>query len=444
MESLTNNALFSSGLWERALESYARAVHLTVKLFDGDARVVFGPIHPTPLFQLFEATTGYEPGLFAECARRCLAQTNGRPAVMVSEFYGLSVVGTSLVLDGKIVGAAVGGYAFVDFSQLSEVQRLAQNSGISFERLWQVAREGKPIPQQRLVLNGELLQVLGDALLRENYRTRQYEQAVLTLQETVREKDQAHQELEQAAMALRRLNDDLNHFAFAASHDLQEPLRMVTTYSQLLVKRCGNQLGEESSLCVGFIEEGTGRMRRLLADLLAYIQIAARGKELDESVDLNKVLETATRNLNAAIEESGATVSSDSLPVVWGQPVHFVQLFQNLISNAIKYRAASPPRVQVSAERLHGEWRFAVADNGMGIDTEYHQVIFGVFKRLHGPAIPGTGIGLAICQRVVERYRGRIWVESQPQDGAIFYFTLPVAEEKADERCPPGLTNFAF
>ena len=304
---------------------------------------------------------------------------------------------------------------------------MAQNSGISFERLWRVAREQKPVPQQRLVLDGELLQVLGDALLRENYRTRQYEQTVLTLQETVREKDQAHRELEQAAMALRRLNDDLNQFAFAASHDLQEPLRMVTSYSQLLVKSCGDQLGEESSLCIGFIEEGTGRMRRLLADLLAYIQIAARGKELDERVDLNNVLETATRNLNAAIKESGAAVSSDSLPVVWGQPVHFVQLFQNLISNAIKYRAASPPRVQVSVERLNGEWRFAVADNGMGIDTEYHQTIFGVFKRLHGRAIPGTGIGLAICQRVVERYGGRIWVESQPQDGATFYFTLPAA-----------------
>src|SRR5262245_40253846 len=109
MESLTNNALFSSGLWERALESYASAVHLTGKLFDADARVVLGPIHPTPFFHLFEATTGYEPGLFAECARRCLAQTHGRPAVMVSEFYGLSVVGTSLVLDGTIVGSAVGG-----------------------------------------------------------------------------------------------------------------------------------------------------------------------------------------------------------------------------------------------------------------------------------------------------------------------------------------------
>ncbi|HEY6391121.1 MAG TPA: PocR ligand-binding domain-containing protein, partial [Bryobacteraceae bacterium] len=338
MESLSNKTLFSSGLWERALESYASAAHLTVKLFDADARVVFGPIHPTPFFDLFQETTGYEPGLFAECARRCLAQTNGRPAVMVSEFCGLSVVGTSLVLDGKIVGAAVGGYAFVDFSQPSEVQRLAQNSGISFERLWRVAREQKPVPQQRLVLECELLQVLGDALLRENNRTRQYEEAVLTLQETVREKDQAHRELEHAATELRRVNDDLNQFAFAASHDLQEPLRMVTSYSQLLVKSYGDQLGEEPSLCVGFIEEGTGRMRRLLADLLAYIQIAAVGEELDERVDLNNVLKTAAGNLDAAIEESGAAVSSDSLPVVLGRPVDFVQLFQNLIGNAIKYR----------------------------------------------------------------------------------------------------------
>ncbi len=197
-----SNVLFNSDLWLRALVSYASDTHLSVKLFDADERVVFGPIHSTPLFQLFEER-GYDPGIFAECARRCLAQTESRPAVMVSEIYGLAVVGTSLVLEGKIVGAAVAGYAFVDFSQLSEVQRLAKDAGIQFERLWQVAREQKPVPQQRLMLNGELLQVLGDALLRENYRTRQYEETALKLEEAVRAKDRVHQELQQAASALR-------------------------------------------------------------------------------------------------------------------------------------------------------------------------------------------------------------------------------------------------
>jgi PAS domain-containing protein len=171
-----NDVLFGSDLWEAALEKYASAAHLTVRLYDAEERVVFGPVHPTPLFQLFDET-GYDPGIFAECARRCVAQTEKRPAVLVSQFHGLAVVGASLVLESRIVGAAVGGYAFADFSQVSEIQRLGHQAGIAFERLWKVAQKQAPVPQRRLMVHGELLQVLGDALLRENYRTRQYEQA---------------------------------------------------------------------------------------------------------------------------------------------------------------------------------------------------------------------------------------------------------------------------
>lgn len=176
MINLAGDELFGSDLWEAALEKFAGVTELTVRLFDADGRAVFGPVHPTPLFQFFDEA-GYDPGIFAECARRCIAQTEKRPAVIVSQSYGLTVVGASFALEDRIVGAAVGGYAFADFSQVSEIQRLARQAGIAFERLWAIARKQAPVPQRRLLMHGELLQVLGDAVLREHHRTRQYEQA---------------------------------------------------------------------------------------------------------------------------------------------------------------------------------------------------------------------------------------------------------------------------
>jgi PAS domain S-box-containing protein len=226
---------------------------------------------------------------------------------------------------------------------------------------------------------------------------------------------------------LQRSNEDLNQFAFAASHDLQEPLRMITTYSQMLVKGYRAQPDNEASLCVKFITEGTGRMRELLADLLAYTQLNQDSNEA-ESVDLNLVFQKEIKDLKTAIEESKAVVTCDHLPAVQGQEVHFRQLFQNLIGNALKYRAERQPRIHVGLSRTADAWHFSVADNGIGIDPEYHQNIFGVFKRLHGREIAGTGIGLAICQRVVERHGGRIWVESEVDRGSTFYFTLPAKE----------------
>jgi PAS domain S-box-containing protein len=236
-------------------------------------------------------------------------------------------------------------------------------------------------------------------------------------------------EQKQIEEELRRVNGDLNQFAFAASHDLQEPLRMVTSYAQLLLDNCGGDLNKEASLAVGYIKEGTMRMRALLADLLAYTQVAGRGEPSFVPIDFNGVMDDAAKNLEASIKENGADVTSDPLPVIPGERAHFVQLLQNLVGNAIKYRGGDAPRIHVSAERQNNNgWRFAVADNGIGIDPQYHKTIFGVFRRLHGRTIPGTGIGLAICHRVVERYGGKIWVDSQPGEGATFYFTLPGAE----------------
>ncbi len=237
----------------------------------------------------------------------------------------------------------------------------------------------------------------------------------------------AAEELRKSTEDLRRANEDLSQFAFAASHDLQEPLRMITSYSQLLVKSYRGQFTGEAGLCVKFISDGTQRMRELLSDLLAYTQVNEGGGGEMLPVDLNRVFENTLENLKTAIEDSQAVVSAEQLPTVRGHEAHFVQLLQNLIGNAIKYRGDSAPRIQLSVQQDNGMWRLAVSDNGIGIDPEYHRTVFGVFKRLHGKDVPGTGIGLAICQRVVNRYGGRIWVESQLSQGATFYCTLPSA-----------------
>jgi|GEM_PF-906374 len=231
-------------------------------------------------------------------------------------------------------------------------------------------------------------------------------------------------DLQRSNENLARSNEDLERFAFVASHDLQEPLRMIAVYSQLLVKSYP-ETDSQAAMFVSNIVGGTKRMRELLADLLAYAEIGARVEQPVEAVDLNAVMEIVRQNLKVAIDDSGAVISTADLPVVKAYSGHFISLFQNLIGNAIKYRSELPPVIRVSVEETGGHPRFAISDNGIGIEPEYHEKIFAAFKRLHGKKIPGTGIGLAICQRVVERYGGRIWVESDVGRGATFRFTLP-------------------
>jgi PAS domain S-box-containing protein len=236
---------------------------------------------------------------------------------------------------------------------------------------------------------------------------------------------QANTALQRSNETLARFNEDLERFAFIASHDLQEPLRMMTVYSQLLVRAFPGQPGEEVSKYIEYMLGGARRMRQLLADLLAFAEIGARGDEPVSSTDLNLVLEKATQNLKASIDESGACITADHLPVVNVYEGHFIALFQNLIGNAIKYRGPGQPEVRIFVESSNGDWRFGVSDNGIGIEREYLDKIFVPFKRLHGGDIPGSGIGLSICQRVIERYGGRIWAESEAGRGSTFRFTLP-------------------
>jgi PAS domain S-box-containing protein len=225
--------------------------------------------------------------------------------------------------------------------------------------------------------------------------------------------------------SLARSNEDLERFAFVASHDLQEPLRMITAYSQLLVERYNQPLDDETAMFVENILGGTTRMRELLADLLAYAEIGAGPQKPATLVDLNTILVSVRNNLQVAIDESKAQILADRLPSLYVYEGHFVSIFQNLIENALKYRSDRRPEIRITFAENAGQMRFAVIDNGIGIAPEYHEKVFSAFKRLHGKKIPGTGIGLAICQRIIERYGGRIWLESEVGKGTAFIFTLP-------------------
>jgi PAS domain S-box-containing protein len=249
-----------------------------------------------------------------------------------------------------------------------------------------------------------------------------------TLEQRVAERTQ---ELLRTNKALRQSNDDLNQFAYAASHDLQEPLRMVALYSQMLQRKYFANLDANADQYISYIVGGAQRMEMLLKDLLTYSQTGPSAEEPAETVDFIAVIEKVLLNLQASTEQSGATVTWDQLPAVHAHEIRLVQLLQNLVSNAIKYRSQDPPRIHISAEWREREWVLSVQDNGVGIPAEYAEQIFKIFKRLHGQDYPGTGIGLAICQRIIETYGGRIWVESENGKGSCFYFTLPPAKNKA-------------
>jgi two-component system CheB/CheR fusion protein len=225
--------------------------------------------------------------------------------------------------------------------------------------------------------------------------------------------------------ALQATNAELQHFAYALTHDLQEPLRMVVNFTELLGREYAGRLGEGADRFISYSVEGALRIEALLKDLLGYWEVAERGQNSLASIDSDAVLSKALANLHAAIAESGAIITSDPLPTVIAEEVVLLQVFQNLISNSIKYRSEEIPRIHVTAERDPAGWLFAVRDNGIGIDPQDAERVFGMFKRLHGSEIPGTGIGLAICKKVVERQGGRIWVESEAGKGATFKFTIP-------------------
>jgi PAS domain S-box-containing protein len=300
-----------------------------------------------------------------------------------------------------------------------------------------VHRDGRSIPVE---ISASPLEVdeglLITSAIRDISERKKAEQARAKVEEEVRllnshlEELNAH--LEERVLArteeLRRSNEELAQFAYVASHDLQEPLRTVSVYTQLLARHYGSVLNAngDARLFMEFITESAQRMEYLIRDLLQFSQIDSPGIEQLPSINSESSFNEAIINLKTSIDEHSATISHDPLPWVKGDPIQLTRLFQNLISNAIKYRNPDQaPVVRVSARLSGREWLFSITDNGIGIEPQYAERIFGIFKRLHGRDNPGTGIGLAICKKIVARHGGRIWVESQLGAGATFHFTLP-------------------
>jgi signal transduction histidine kinase len=259
-----------------------------------------------------------------------------------------------------------------------------------------------------------------DYVLKDNL-ARLPESVRRALRESKLRKDHRHSQEE-----LARSNQDLEQFAYVASHDLQEPLRMVATYTQLLAERYRGKLDADADKYIHYAVDGALRMQKLVQDLLAFSRVGRQGFAL-ESSDCNAVLQTAKANLEAAVQDSGAVIDCAQLPVVVADYSQLVQVFQNLIGNAIKFRSSAPLVIRVKAQTRGKEWVFSVADNGIGIAAGQAENVFVIFRRLHTHAeYPGNGIGLSICKKIIEQHGGRIWVESEPGEGSVFQFTLPI------------------
>ena len=408
------NPLFGSDLWKPVLDKYAAVTGLTVELFDLHGHVVLRHEQPTPMYALFEEHQ-VDTGLFEECARTSLKQKDSRPAVIAADAHGLLVVGTSLVLDGGIVGAAVAGYALSQFPQVAAVQRWALSTRVPFDRLWLITRQQPPMPERRLRLHGELLQVLGDALLRENLRTRQHEAAVSKLQ---------------AADAAK---DD---FLAMLSHELRSPLTPILGWASVLKKHEGSEMVRKAA---EVIERNVLHQARMIEDLLDINLITHGTVKLDVKIhDLLTLTHAALDTCASQVKKKGISVEESGArePLhVKGDAGRLQQVFTNVLGNAVKFTPVGG-RIRITLTREGEAAVVSVADNGEGIAPEFLPFVFEPFRqqeqgtrRQH----EGLGIGLALVKRLTELHRGTVTITSEGIGrGVEVVVRLPLADPFAD------------
>ncbi|MFL6263836.1 MAG: sensor histidine kinase [Thermoanaerobaculia bacterium] len=318
--------------------------------------------------------------------------------------------------DGRLLSASPG------FLQLLGVETAAGAAQLDLQPLAAAAAQGPPAREVGLHrADGRTvwIQVLG-AVVHAGGETR-----VDALVEDITARRQAQEEMVRQSMHLQRCNEELRQFTSIASHELQEPVRMMERYTRLLGEELAGKLGAEEGELLEIVTAAAGRLRLLIESLLALSRVETRERRI-ETAGADTVLARVLADLQEMIEESGATIESSPLPEIEGDLHQIAQVFQNLLSNAIKFRGGEPPRVHISAERGPREWIFAVRDNGRGLPPAEAESIFTIFKRLH-PEIPGSGIGLALCRKIVERHGGRIWAKPLPSGGSAFFFTLPIS-----------------
>ncbi len=389
---------------------------------------------------VYKNEAGEVQGVFA-AARDVTARKKAEAKLRAASLYARTLIEASLdplvtiSSEGKItdVNKATEDVTGVPREQLigSDFTEFFTDSDKARDGYERVLREGQvtDYPLTIRSKSGKVTEVLYNATLYSNEAGQV--QGVFAAARDITERKRLDEKLNETLLELQRSNKELEQFAYVASHDLQEPLRMVASYVQLLAQRNKGRLDRDSDEFIAYAVDGANRMQRLINDLLAFSRVGTRGKPF-EPTDFKFALNEALTNLSISIEASHATITHDPLPTLTADPSQVVQLLQNLVGNGVKFHAQDSPHIHVSAEKKQDEWVFGVHDNGIGIDPKYFSRIFNVFQRLHGmDDYPGTGIGLAICKKIVERHGGRIWVESTPGKGSVFYFTIPIRGERS-------------